>query len=219
VLIVLALGSVATLGATAILGRGSIGAATSAVVLEVCTGLTVVGWVALLHRGSLRGLGWTERPGAELLYGLVVGVAAYLVVAIVAGALLSLLFGFFSDQPVHAPRQLPTGLHGVAAGLTVLSVLIAPISEELLFRGFLFRSLRYRRGFLLSALVPSVLFGLAHYQPAAWQSAFLLVGVMFLVGFALSWICERRGNVVAPIGAHFAFNVIGLLLITTRGPL
>jgi uncharacterized protein len=95
----------------------------------------------------------------------------------------------------------------------VLAVGIAPIAEELFFRGVLFRSVRDRRGFASGAGVSAALFGLVHYVPSPWKDALLLQSIMVFTGFALAWIYERRGSIAANMAAHMTFNAIGITLI------
>jgi membrane protease YdiL (CAAX protease family) len=91
--------------------------------------------------------------------------------------------------------------------LGVLAVVVAaPLGEEVFFRGFLFGSLRGRMGFAPAAAISATAFALFHVTP-------LLVVLMFFVGVALAWLYERRGSLVAPIGAHAMFNVIGYTLL------
>ena len=63
------------------------------------------------------------------------------------------------------------------------------------------------------ALFSGLLFGLIHYVPAPWPDAVLLMAVMVPTGMAFAWIRARRASLYASIGAHVAFNVIGLVLI------
>ena len=77
--------------------------------------------------------------------------------------------------------------------------------------GILFRSVRDRRGFWLGALVSGLIFGLAHYQAAAWQDTVLLQSIMVFTGVALAYIYERRGNLLANVAAHMVFNVVGVV--------
>jgi membrane protease YdiL (CAAX protease family) len=77
----------------------------------------------------------------------------------------------------------------------------------------LFRSVRDRHGFWIGAIVSGLLFGAAHYIPAAWQDTVLLQSIMVFTGVALAWIYERRGNLVANVAAHMAFNAVGVALI------
>jgi hypothetical protein len=95
----------------------------------------------------------------------------------------------------------------------VYATVIAPIHEELFFRGILFRALADRLGFVGGALGSGVAFGLIHYIPGEWQDSTLLMVVMVATGYALAWIYRRRANLLAPIVAHATFNAIGLALI------
>ena len=99
--------------------------------------------------------------------------------------------------------------------LTVLlSVVIAPVTEETFFRGILFRSLRDRHGFWVGAIVSAALFGVFHFIPGEpWQSNTVLIVCMMCTGFALATLYEWRGNLLANIAAHMAFNTIGVFLI------
>ena len=97
-----------------------------------------------------------------------------------------------------------------------LVILVAPVCEELFFRGLLFRGLRTQLGFVASAGSSALVFGLAHLPeaiPGPWQGGVLLVGVLAFVGFGLAFIYERRGNIAAPMAAHGAFNLIGFLVL------
>lgn len=96
--------------------------------------------------------------------------------------------------------------------------LIAPLGEELLFRGLAttawVRALGARQGLLRAAVV----FALAHVitvTGSSAQEAFGLAVVGFAtrlpVALALGWLFLRRGSIWAPLGLHMAFN--GILLI------
>ena len=80
----------------------------------------------------------------------------------------------------------------------VAFALVAPLAEELLFRGLGFAALG-RHALLLT----SILFALAHALPA------LLVPV-FLGGRALGWVRRRSGSVYPSLGMHVALNATGL---------
>jgi membrane protease YdiL (CAAX protease family) len=133
----------------------------------------------------------------------------------VIGTALAALIQAVSSESVHAPRQIPHPDTAVQIGIEALTVIvIAPFSEELLFRGMLFRSLRARMAFPVAAGISAVAFGAVHWVPGAqWQNATLLVSVMCSVGFGLAYLYERRGTIVAPMAAHATFNVIGFVAI------
>jgi membrane protease YdiL (CAAX protease family) len=145
-------------------------------------------------------------------------VILYPTIAIGVGLLLELLFDLFSSTPVQAPAQLPEGLsRGGEVLSVVLAVFVAPVVEELFFRGVVFRSVRDRYGFAVGAIVSAIVFGLVHYVPSPWRDAALLQSAMVFTGLALAWIYERRGTILAPIAAHMAFNTIGIWIILRSG--
>jgi hypothetical protein len=168
---------------------------------------------------------WRRSLGAELdraglrsgLWGALVGVPLYLGVAFVVGLSLTVLFEELSGKDVSTPEQVPGDLSALAAVVVVvLAVAIAPIVEELCFRGLIFRAVRDRHGFWPGAIVSGLLFGLVHYVPFnPLPDTVLLQSVMVFTGIGLAWIYERRGSLFAPIGAHMAFNTIGVILILT----
>ena len=72
--------------------------------------------------------------------------------------------------------------------------MIAPIGEELFFRGVLFRSLRDRHGFWVGAVGSAIGFGLIHYIPGSAVDAALLMIVMFFTGLALASSTNGAGR-------------------------
>lgn len=93
--------------------------------------------------------------------------------------------------------------------LIVLAVVIAPLWEELVFRGILYPILRGLRDPVFGMLSTAVLFGLVHgHGPSFFPLAFL--------GFILAYVFEKTGKLGLCIGLHAVFNAsttITLLLI------
>ena len=89
------------------------------------------------------------------------------------------------------------------------TVVLAPISEELLFRGILYRRLqRYIRGFWGPALISSAIFGLYHMNLA--QGIFA-----FLFGLFICAVYEKIRNLWAAIALHAGGNLISVVLVYT----
>ncbi len=171
-----------------------------------------------------RHAGWRERVGVffgrrglrDGAFGAIAGALLYPLIAVAVAVPLTVLFGALSGRDATTPDQLPGNLSTAEAAVTViLAVFIAPIAEELFFRGVLFRSIRDRRGFWLGAVASGLLFGSVHYVPAAWQDTVLLQTIMVFTGIGLAWVYERRGNLVANVATHMVFNTIGVALILT----
>ncbi len=89
---------------------------------------------------------------------------------------------------------------------TLVSVgLIAPICEELLFRGFLLDYLLRYNNFLISNIFQSILFGIAHMNPFQ-----LLYAIP--IGFLFGWFYYKTKNFLIPILLHIATNTISVIL-------
>ncbi|MFA6960222.1 MAG: CPBP family intramembrane glutamic endopeptidase [Opitutaceae bacterium] len=90
--------------------------------------------------------------------------------------------------------------------MTVLAAVVAPVTEELVFRAGFFRYLRTRttRGFAL--VLPAFIFAWLHGNVAAFLPLFAL-GVFFAMAY------ERTGRIFVPIIAHALFNLHTILLV------
>jgi len=190
------------------------------IVLTVVAAVVIIGvlvlWLSRYHRGWFGVLQLPEQGTwrKEIGSGVVFGIGLYPVMVFVVGGLLTVLLQAISGEQVEAPEQVGEHLPAVGTALTVVyAIVIAPIGEELFFRGVLFRALRDRHGFWVGAVGSSIGFGLIHFIPGSAIDAALLMTVMFFTGIALCFIYERRRTIVAPIAAHVTFNVIGIVLI------
>jgi uncharacterized protein len=190
------------------------------IVLTVVAALVIIGvlvlWLTRYHRGWLEVLR-LPKPGTwrqEIGSGVLFGIGLYPAMVLVVGGLLTVLLQAISGEQVEAPEQVGEHLPAVGTAITVVyAIVIAPIGEELFFRGIMFRALRDRHGFWVGAVGSSIGFGLIHFIPGSAIDAALLMTVMFFTGIALCFIYERRRTIVAPIAAHVTFNVIGIVLI------
>ncbi len=89
--------------------------------------------------------------------------------------------------------------------LYLLATLWAPLVEETVFRGCLFRHLRSRLGLILSAILSAFVFGVMHgYE-------FMLLGPVMAIGFNFALMREWRDSLIAPMFAHAMHN--GTVLI------
>ena len=138
----------------------------------------------------------TEHPLLAVAEGVVVGAGA----ATLFSAVLRLLAG----RPLLDPTSAGVaggGAGWLLVGIAVIAVL-APVVEELVFRGFLLEALR-GRGQAAAVLFSAIAFSLAHLRLFQFRY-YLLMGAAFGV---LYW---RRG-LLASVSAHATFN--GMLLV------
>ncbi|MGH7642661.1 MAG: lysostaphin resistance A-like protein [Candidatus Dormibacteria bacterium] len=101
--------------------------------------------------------------------------------------------------------------------LAVISIaVIAPVVEEVVFRGFIYGGLRGRCGVTLSVLVSSVFFALAH-SFSVGGSILLLFPSLFIAGIALALVYERSRSLVPGMVLHASFNLIAVIAIFVVG--
>jgi membrane protease YdiL (CAAX protease family) len=98
----------------------------------------------------------------------------------------------------------------VAAG--VLIVGIAPLSEEIFFRGFMFAGLRRRISTWPAAAVAGIVFGALHYTG---PDSVGVIPQLAVFGMALAWLYEYTGSLWPPILVHVINNGIAFAIVTS----
>jgi len=127
--------------------------------------------------------------------------AVGLVVILASEAVLDPIFNGGAQQgiePTHGPQT--THQWVAVAVAAVMLVLVAPVAEELIFRGLGFAALGP-----VAVPVTSLLFAIAHGLPS------LLVEVA-VAGLVLAEIRRRTASVLPGMGVHIAFNGIALVV-------
>lgn len=111
-------------------------------------------------------------------------------------------------EPLYALLPAPEQDPGRGPWAFAAVVVIAPLFEEWICRGFLFGSLRERFGLRKACLLSALFFGVLHLQPVPALNAFFL-------GLVLAWVYARTGTLWAPVLLHAVHNLAAYLLLTT----
>jgi membrane protease YdiL (CAAX protease family) len=138
-----------------------------------------------------------------------------LATAILSGVLVTVL----RTQP-ESPLPFTREAGGIALNF-LAAVVIAPVGEELFFRGFSLtawgRAVGARRGLVRAAVffafVHVLTVGGATFSEAV-SRAIIGFAARLPVAFALGWVFLKRRSIFAPIGLHAVFN--GLLLVLAQ---
>ena len=170
-------------------------------------------WLGL--RGRL-GAAWAPGRGGrgvDVLLGVGAGVGGFVVLLVGLGLLFQVV-GFDSPEQQALQDVVGGGMDALLA--VVLAVVLAPVVEELVFRGALHQGLRRRAGFWPAAVLSSAIFAVVHVEVVASSPVFLVQ--LFLLGVLFAWLLERTGNLLAPVVAHLVFNGIsmGLAVLAAR---
>ena len=177
-------------------------------------GLTVVGV------GALR---WTEiGPGivgarpARVAGDVLFGALAAVPVILVSGLLGSILVRVVGVRP-ESPLPTPSGGGELLLGL-LAAVVIAPIGEEIFYRGFATTAWARASGPTVAIVKGALFFSVAHIITIGGQTFGEAAGtalVAFLVrlpvGLALGWVFLRRDSLPASIALHATYNGVIVL--------
>lgn len=123
-----------------------------------------------------------------------------------------LAFAAIATMPMLIAFALTSSVNPKMTFLTVgVGCFIAPFAEEVLYRGYMFRQLyrRARLGFWLSALLPSVLFAIAHlYQSNDPMETLGIVAITGIGSIGFCWFFMKwRDNLWPVFGLHAAMNL------------
>ena len=164
----------------------------------------------LRGNGPVRDLGLRSTV-SDAPRGLLIGVACQLVLVPLVTLPVFLLTD--ADQAdLEAPaRELTDKAEGAGVLLLVLVVAImAPIAEEVFFRGMLQRTLARVLPIWPAMLLTSVLFGVSHFQA-------LQLPALAAFGVVLSLLAQRSGRLGPAIWAHVGFNATTVVALLAGG--
>lgn len=175
-----------------------------------------VGLVYLfLRRRSLsfRDIGLGRRPAWRDLKAGLLGFGAFYILLIILTIIVAALFPSFDiDQAQDVGfDNLNTGIDRFIAFIAL--VLLPPIGEEILMRGYLYTGLRSRMKFLWALLITSLIFGLAHLEfgkdaPLVWVAALNT----FVLSVVLVYAREKTGALYAAIMIHMLNNSVAFAI-------
>jgi CAAX protease family protein len=168
---------------------------------------TVVFWITKMKRAPLSTLGLPRRPLADIGTGVAGGAVLYAIAVVVSLVVVAIVTLVIGHRPT-VPQQVGDCVRGPWLVLTAVTVVVLPpIGEETLFRGFIFQGLRGRLSFWPAVVADGLLFGAIHIP--FW----LLIPSLTAVGMGLACIYAARRSVLASMAAHATFNLIGIATI------
>ncbi|MCL2012291.1 MAG: CPBP family intramembrane metalloprotease [Cystobacterineae bacterium] len=169
-------------------------------------------WVSLrlLRQPPSKALGLLSVSPKRLLAGGFLGMLCYVAVV--------LPLMYWVKQVVPASwekmfdgRDMFSALSGIEYALMVGAVvLVAPLCEEVFFRGFIQPKLILRWGAPLGLLVSSVLFSLIHMDPVGFLAR-LALGLLF------GWLAYVTSNLWVSVAAHASYNLLVYILFLQFG--
>ncbi|MDO8886588.1 type II CAAX endopeptidase family protein [Candidatus Oleimmundimicrobium sp.] len=133
--------------------------------------------------------------------------------------ILTAIYAVFTSSVLNfkPPPKMVTGIpdifgKGISGFLLAIfiSVVVAPLAEEIFFRGFIYTALRDKIGIAWAALISSFIFAIFH--GSLWMTVPIL-----LLGLVLAYFYERENSIGPPIIFHALNNLVSLLMIYYLG--
>lgn len=179
-----------------------------AAVVYILTLVIVMGvpWWVKKSRTDKKELGLTRLPSWLDIVLAPAGFIMYMLVTVIVTGLVTLLFqGFDINQAQETGfSNLSTQKEYYLAFATL--VILAPLAEEILFRGYLYGKLRKYIPVWLTMLLVSVLFGVVHGQ-------FNVAVDVFALSIILCTLREITGSIWAGVLLHMLKNAIAYYLL------
>lgn len=170
-------------------------------------------WFIRLRKGSLRSIGWKRIGGFDIPYAF----AGFFVYFVAYAVLLSLATHVFPALNVNQKQQLGfTNSSGsVNLLLTFLSlVVLPPLAEETVFRGFIFTGLKNKLPVVWAALGTSVLFASAHLQFGSGQPLLWVAALdTFTLSLVLCYLRQKTDSLWPGIFVHGLKNGIAFFAL------
>ena len=121
----------------------------------------------------------------------------------------------FAVEKLYSGRALTPLLHASASAwlVTLAQVFFSPISEEILFRGFVLPQLMDRMPFWKANIIQAILFTAMHWPNWIWVNGFqawiIVTSVsIFILALFLGWMLRRTNSIWPPIVAHIINNFL-----------
>jgi len=163
-------------------------------------------WTKIKQGIGLRKLRWHDAGFA--LFGVILYLAVY-------SLTLNITSSFFN---VDVNQEQSIGFSGASGflplALTAISlVVLPPLVEEIVFRGFLYGGLRKKMTPVIAALVTSIVFAAPHALEGSDGKLLWVAAIdTFTLSLVLCYLREKTGSIYAGIGVHAIKN--GLAFIT-----
>jgi membrane protease YdiL (CAAX protease family) len=198
--ILLALIDVGLLVAASLGQKGQLAQSAYLVLVQLVYLLPVV--LIFAWRGiPWKSLGFGKFNWSTLGIGCGLLIGSYVIIAIHNLILVSLGINTQGDEISQLFELLETPIW-----FFIVGAILAPLVEEIFFRGFLFQGFRAKYGWVAGMLVSSAIFAVAHLDPVSLIPTFIL-------GNLLAYLYHRSNSVWPGVILHMAVNTFGLISV------
>ncbi len=147
-------------------------------------------------------LGW-RRPKINLAWMALGGV--------LLAFILSALGTWLKTPKIPLPFDKLTGTPAMLTFFGIIAVVLAPFSEELLFRGFIQPLLSRTFGTVAGILLTAALFGALHGFEYSWVWQYVVF--ISLAGAVFGWLRARTNSIIPSTVMHGCFNAVSVIAL------
>ncbi len=145
----------------------------------------------------------TPKKAALLLAGIPL-------IVTIMDLILNLIYGFAYIGAFGEPSPPDIGVTWESSTLSIVlvllsTVIIGPIAEELMFRGYVLDSIRKIHGDVLGIILSALLFGMIHFDPYT-------VGMATLGGVLYGYIRVKTGSLWPSVVSHMIWNAMAMVV-------
>lgn len=175
------------------------------VIIDAVGSFAIIGYYLRKYRVGLSSLGLRQFNLFKVLGYLMLVIIGFVILIAAAFYVVQLVYpGFNADQPQTNEFTGQTSLLSLIA-----LVILPPLVEETVFRGFIFPAFAKRYGLAIGALATSLLFGVAHLQGNVSVYTFIL-------SLLLCWLYSRTGSIIPGMAIHMLNNYIAYLALNQK---
>lgn len=149
-----------------------------------------------------------QKPGSALL-GILIGLVFYFGFQVILSPITETVENLNNNQMVSQAIQTPWLMF-------VMTVILAPIVEETLFRGLVFGTIR-KSSRIMAYVVSTLLFCLLHVWQqifATWDPRYFSLMLPYVApSLALAWCYEKSESIWAPMVLHGGINAIAMVTV------
>ena len=169
--------------------------------------LLTLRWFTSLYKTNFASIGLSRKPKFSDLGWAVLAFPAYFLLLIVSLAIIKLLVPGL-DLEQKQDLGFNATYHGFQlVGIFFALVIVPPITEEIVFRGFIFGSLKKAMPIIAAAILTSLLFGAGHLLESSGSQPLYVAGIdTFVLSMILIWLRQKTGSLWASISLHALKN-------------
>ncbi len=183
-------------------GDGEIGPYVLAAAAMAQVAFLMSVWLFAVSKYQIRwrSLGFSRRPGRkEVLFA----IAAFIGAMAVQVIYFSILDAVGVDTESAIDSIFDEESMAVLVMLSILALVVAPVAEEVFYRGFVFGGLTRRFGFRWGVVGSGALFSLSHVEP-------ITLFPLLVLGILLAWVYYRTESLWTPVMVHFFNNSVAV---------